>query len=291
MDSFDNISPTARFGEELRKAREFRHMSLREVAEITRVSLEYLSALERGDVEILPQPIRRGIVAAYANAVAMNRDLVLRDFEALFDPQSEKREAVLLRGRRKESLLVGMTRAQIRTAWFARLSSNRRLHWILTATLIAVGAAGALLARRQLTDTNSADPVKLNPAFAYDSSRFVLPFREIREALVDSPVVGISDWEVRWTEVIALDTAVVDVRAGLDSLWIGIMYPYDTITFIHLNGLRAEVEGGPKLLALAEGDTVPWHTLRDSVLFFYTVPFELEQADSLVQGDSLKKGD
>jgi transcriptional regulator with XRE-family HTH domain len=72
-----------RFLRDLREAREYRGVSLEQVAEETRINLEYLEALEDGAWERIGAPYLRGYLISYAECVGMVRDKVLRRFEEL----------------------------------------------------------------------------------------------------------------------------------------------------------------------------------------------------------------
>src|SRR5258706_12359799 len=57
------------FAEQLRQSREQRKLSLQQIADSTRIGISQLQALERGDVNLLPEGIyRRSIIRQYANA-------------------------------------------------------------------------------------------------------------------------------------------------------------------------------------------------------------------------------
>jgi cytoskeletal protein RodZ len=61
------------FGEELKRERELREISLREVSESTKISLRYLEALERNDFENLPGGVfNRGFVRAYSKFIGVD---------------------------------------------------------------------------------------------------------------------------------------------------------------------------------------------------------------------------
>lgn len=63
------------FGEELRKEREIRGITLREIAEATKVSQRLLDALERNDHRNLPAPVfTRGFVREYARYLGLDGD-------------------------------------------------------------------------------------------------------------------------------------------------------------------------------------------------------------------------
>jgi cytoskeletal protein RodZ len=61
------------FGEELKRERELREITLREVSESTKISLRYLEALERNAFENLPGGVfNRGFVRAYSQFIGID---------------------------------------------------------------------------------------------------------------------------------------------------------------------------------------------------------------------------
>ncbi|HUP64353.1 MAG TPA: helix-turn-helix domain-containing protein [Thermoanaerobaculia bacterium] len=65
----------ATFGEDLRRQREIRGISLREIAEATKVSQRLLEALEKDDYRHLPAPVfARGFVREYARYLGLDAD-------------------------------------------------------------------------------------------------------------------------------------------------------------------------------------------------------------------------
>ena len=67
----------------LRLARERRDISLRQIADATKLSVRVLDALERGDIKVLPGGIyRRAIVRAYAEHVGLDSQATLNSFLA-----------------------------------------------------------------------------------------------------------------------------------------------------------------------------------------------------------------
>lgn len=73
--------PTADFGAALRQARERRGVSLRQIADTTKISVPALDALERNDISRLPGGIfSRAFVRAYAREVGLDAEQTVRDF-------------------------------------------------------------------------------------------------------------------------------------------------------------------------------------------------------------------
>lgn len=69
--------PVARatFGEELRREREIRGISVKEIAEATKVSRRFLEAIENDDYRSLPAPVfSRGFVREYARYLGLDSD-------------------------------------------------------------------------------------------------------------------------------------------------------------------------------------------------------------------------
>lgn len=70
-------------GDFLRSEREARKISLSEVSNWTKVSEQYLDCLEKGDYEKIPQgPYLRGYISSYAAYIGINKDEVLKRYEA-----------------------------------------------------------------------------------------------------------------------------------------------------------------------------------------------------------------
>lgn len=89
----DAASELASFGEELRREREIRGISLKEISDATKISKRFLEAIERNDHKTLPAPVfTRGFVREYARYVGLNaEDMVNRyNFAAANDDRIEK---------------------------------------------------------------------------------------------------------------------------------------------------------------------------------------------------------
>jgi transcriptional regulator with XRE-family HTH domain len=80
--------PRVDFGSSLRQARERCGVSLREIANVTKISLPALEALERNDVSHLPGGIfSRAFVRAYAREVGLDPEETVKSFIASFPGQ------------------------------------------------------------------------------------------------------------------------------------------------------------------------------------------------------------
>ncbi|HYH09790.1 MAG TPA: RodZ domain-containing protein [Thermoanaerobaculia bacterium] len=86
-------SELASFGEELRREREIRGISLKEIADATKISKRFLEAIERNDHTTLPAPVfTRGFVREYARYVGLNAEEMVNryNFAAAKDDRIEK---------------------------------------------------------------------------------------------------------------------------------------------------------------------------------------------------------
>lgn len=69
------------FGEELKRERELRQITLREISEATKISLRYLDALERNDFRHLPGGVfNKGFVRAYAEYIGVDPEAMVNAY-------------------------------------------------------------------------------------------------------------------------------------------------------------------------------------------------------------------
>src|SRR5205807_9443203 len=86
-------SELASFGEELRREREIRGISLKEIADATKISKRFLDAIERNDHKILPAPVfTRGFIREYARYLGLNSEEIVGryNFAAAGDDRIEQ---------------------------------------------------------------------------------------------------------------------------------------------------------------------------------------------------------
>jgi cytoskeleton protein RodZ len=99
--------PALTVGSRLRAAREKRGVSLRQIANSTRISVMSLEALERSDLARLPGGIfTRAFIRAYAQEVGLDPDRTIQDFIAESPPEAagtSAHSAVMEDGERLES--------------------------------------------------------------------------------------------------------------------------------------------------------------------------------------------
>jgi cytoskeleton protein RodZ len=81
--------PTRTVGARLKEAREKKGVSLRQIANSTRISVMSLEALERSDLSRLPGGIfTRAFIRAYAQEVGLDPDRTIQEFIAELPPES-----------------------------------------------------------------------------------------------------------------------------------------------------------------------------------------------------------
>lgn len=86
-------SELASFGEELRREREIRGISLKEISDATKISKRFLEAIEKNDHRTLPAPVfTRGFVREYARYLGLNAEEIVNryNFAAAGDDRIEK---------------------------------------------------------------------------------------------------------------------------------------------------------------------------------------------------------
>jgi cytoskeleton protein RodZ len=78
-----NLLEMASLGQELRRERELRAVTLKEIANLTKISLKYLQALEEDRLDILPGPFFvKGVIRAFAKAIGADEDYFLNKYHA-----------------------------------------------------------------------------------------------------------------------------------------------------------------------------------------------------------------
>ncbi|MEA2235575.1 MAG: cytoskeleton protein RodZ [Thermoanaerobaculia bacterium] len=93
QDPTPSQSELASFGEELRREREIRGISLKEIADATKISKRFLDAIERNDHKTLPAPVfTRGFVREYARYLGLSSEEMVNryNFAAVGDDRIEQ---------------------------------------------------------------------------------------------------------------------------------------------------------------------------------------------------------
>ena len=94
------------FGEELRRERELREISLREVSQATKISMRFLEAMERNDFSYLPGGLfNRGFVRAYCQHIGIDSESMVNAYLLEEQAQASRNGSAdgILRGRASAS--------------------------------------------------------------------------------------------------------------------------------------------------------------------------------------------
>ena len=134
------------FGEELKRERELRQISLREVSEATKINLRYLEALEQNDFRHLPGGVfNKGFVRAYSEYIGVDPEAMVNAYlleeRAQVDTEEPKRTPVP-----RHTTPVVVVGDPLPAGRKARLVVLLAL--VVTAALVAGGLLWYWLARR-----------------------------------------------------------------------------------------------------------------------------------------------
>jgi cytoskeleton protein RodZ len=100
--------PVLTFGEELRRERLIRDVSLEEISAATKISLRLLKALEASDLSRLPAPVfTRGFIRAYSRHLGIDPDEMVNAFLADTGPGKEHEDALPRKARVRSRFLRG----------------------------------------------------------------------------------------------------------------------------------------------------------------------------------------
>jgi len=253
----------------LREARGYRRVTTAEVAAATRVTPEYVEALESGEWGKIPAAYLRGYLSLYASAVGMNREKVLRTFDRLLADARDREGAVL---DQSGPLLpqpehVGVTRAKIRTSWFAGMARNRRAVFCTTAVVIVALSVTVHLVRRATRETvavTAFEQATLEAGLRVHGPFTLLPLDSLAPPGGEKRPVKQAMWVGRRSALLLFQRD--------DGEWEKLRFAtYDTIAVEYRHHLIAKVTPRDGAVAFS-GDTAVPHdtTIADTAL--YRVP-------------------
>lgn len=117
-DAPQGAGPSATFGEELRKEREIRGISLKEIADSTKISKRFLEMIEKNAFESLPAPVfTRGFVREYARYLGLNSDEMVSRYIHFLDSNPPAEEPAPFRSRPLPSRSTRVTSEPHRGTW------------------------------------------------------------------------------------------------------------------------------------------------------------------------------
>jgi len=136
--------PSLSFGECLRRERELRRISLRDVAEATKINVRYLEALERNDFTFLPAgAFTRGFIRSYARYIGTDENEMINAY--LYELSLQDKERKVLGGRDSAHVASPLGREQARPH-----RARRVLVALALVALLALAAAAILFGPRLL---------------------------------------------------------------------------------------------------------------------------------------------
>ncbi|MEP6769559.1 MAG: RodZ domain-containing protein [Acidobacteriota bacterium] len=173
-------SPALAFGEELRRERQIREISLEEISSATKISVRLLTALEEGNLERLPAPaFTRGFIRAYALHIGIAPEEMVNAYLAdlaggpreAAGPKKARPRSRFFRGRRgSASLMVGAVAAVLLVLGF--IGSPQRHDRSGAATVVAPRAVPVAFKNVDVSNEptpfiqNRMDAAGRNPAAA-----------------------------------------------------------------------------------------------------------------------------
>ena len=138
----------ASFGENLRREREMRGVTLQEIAAATKISVRFLEAIEAEEFSQLPGGIfTRSFMRAYANYLGLDEERVLADYQLVAGPAQE----------------VDLARPPIRRAPATTQGSRTPLLALLVAAVLLTGGYGLFRYSRRAADVFS-NVTRVTPA-------------------------------------------------------------------------------------------------------------------------------
>ena len=214
------------FGGWLRRQRELRQVSLREIADVTKISIRYLEALEDDRFDVLPAPVfAKGFLREYARYVGLDPDEVVNTY---LTAQSEARPEESTESRPPRS---------------KRSSREWTSGLLLALAVVVVLALVALVAFYAERSREAPPPVP--PAIATPPpAALPEPVVEAEATVAQAPLVVTMDFaEDCWVE------ATVDGQRRLSELHVqgeSLMLEADELVVLTLGNARAvriEVNG------------------------------------------------
>ena len=150
------------FGDWLRRQRELREISLRDIAERTKISLRYLEAMEADRFDLLPAPIfAKGFLREYARYVGLSPDDVVNHYLSVHHPEelaTDPKEDTKVRSRPKP-VDPGPTPMRRNWSWGLLLA----LAGLILLVLVALVAWLADHRHSEPTNVGQAPPIAAPP--------------------------------------------------------------------------------------------------------------------------------
>jgi cytoskeleton protein RodZ len=260
---------TGSFGEWLRRQRELREISLRDIAERTKISLRYLEAMEADRFDLLPAPIfAKGFLREYARYVGLSPDEVINHYLAVQQAeQPDEKEDTLIRRSRPKPVDPGQP--PVRRTWSYGLVLT--LAGLILLALVALAAWLADKRKEEPRVEQSVPPIAAPPAPAVLEPAPPPPVEEPRAPLE----VTLDFTKDCWVE------AVIDGKNRFSELRVqgeSLQLEAETsvvLTLGNAGAVEVQVNGHALPLTAGEGEVV-----RDLLIDLETVRALKEQKES-----------
>jgi len=139
---------TVSFGQELRREREVRDVTLDEISEATKISVRFLSALENDKFALLPAPVfTKGFIREFARYLGLDPEKMVNSY--VYHRQKQESESSTVR-RRQE------TEEQAISEMRASLTSRRWIGGFLLLVVALALMAAAFFVRKGFRSTGSS---------------------------------------------------------------------------------------------------------------------------------------
>ncbi|MFL6197373.1 MAG: helix-turn-helix domain-containing protein [Thermoanaerobaculia bacterium] len=145
------------FGDWLRRQREMREISLRDIADRTKISMRYLEAMEADRFDLLPAPIfAKGFLREYARYVGLSPDDVVNHYLSVHHPEelADPKEDTKVRTRPKP---IDPGQPMVGRNWSYGLLLA--LAGLILLVLVALAAWFADRRQKEPTSANDAPPM------------------------------------------------------------------------------------------------------------------------------------
>ena len=253
------------FGDWLRRQREMREISLRDIADRTKISLRYLEAMEADRFDLLPAPIfAKGFLREYARYVGLSPDDVVNHYLSVNHPEeleaASRDDAKVTRAKPKP---VDPGQPPVRRNW----SYGLLLALIGLVLLVLVALAVWFTDRRheqQPSGSGQAPPIVASPPVPAPRPATSAPVPAPQPA---SPLeVSLDFTQDCWVEaVIDGKNRISELRVQGEALQLEAEKSV-TLTLGNAGAVEVQVNGYPLELGKKQGDVV-----RDLLIDLNTV--------------------
>jgi cytoskeletal protein RodZ len=242
------------FGDWLRRQREMREISLRDIADRTKISMRYLEAMEADRFDLLPAPIfAKGFLREYARYVGLSPDDVVNHYLSVNHPEeleaASRDDTKVTRAKPK---LVDPGQPPVRRNWSYGLLLA--LLGLILLVLVAVAAWFADRRHEQSSSSRQGPPIVVAPPAAAPRSAASTPVPAQRPA---APLeVSLDFTRDCWVSaLIDGKNRLAEQRVQGEALQLEAQKSI-VLTLGNAGGVEVQVNGYPLELGKKQGDVV-----------------------------------